>query len=1325
MGQGKGQLQFCARGMRPLSGRLALGAFALVACFAMLLFFGQPAHALLQHGHTFEGSFGEELGANKDKLNHPTAIAVNEASSGAGAGDIYVLDTGNNRVVRFGPNHEFLEAWGFGVETGAATYQRCSSNCRAGVAGFEEDQFAEPVAIAVDDAAGSPSKGDVYVVANDNVHHTVIDKFSASGTPVTKLVTGKDKKLVEGMVDGIAVDRSGDLWIDREDEESEFLLERYDNQEKNHVIGEAIQVELPGGGSGTGVLEPARPGLAVDSHDDVYVTYEVGGKDVAEVEEEEEEIGEREKARKKAHEELKHETPVPQCTLGPCVVAEYAVHEEEGTQEISTTQLASEVDGQNTTGLAVDLSTGAGADDLYLDHSKAVAAFTPGLTEKPNVLIQDFGAQQLQDAGGKGVAVDGEAGQVLVVDATSGLVDVFDPSPAAAPQVDPGSVGASNLTATSADLSAGVDADGADTHYRFQYDTSSFPDSSPSCSAEQGCVEVPAAPGTDVGQAFGAQKEIVHVGTLTPLTTYHFRVVAENEFAQGTNAVVSEERTLETLPSQLGAALPDGRAWELVTPSEKHGASVEPLEGIGGGITMSASGGNAITYMAAAPIGENEPEGNRSPERSQIVSARKSPGVWTTKDIAAPNANITIGVRSGLPREYRAFSQDLGLSIVAAPSEEVLSPLVTEPTVYRRNESVCVSAPEQCFEPLVTAENDTAGTHLAQGSAPAAGYRVATPDLQQVVFETEGVALTNEASGFSKGLYEWLEGKLVFLSMLPNKTPALTAFVGPVDEHAVRSTAISDDGSHVFWTNKENSQSHSLYVSNVSGGKTPSVESARIDERNTGAPTPILDPAAEFQTASADGAKVFFTDPQRLTTDATASEAGSNLVAPADLYVYEPGKPAGERLTDLSVDLKGGESAAVQGTILGASEDGSFVYFVANGVLASGAQPGNCRFESSANSRCNLYVVHNNGVSWEAPHFIAALSGADDPDWAGNARRPVYQLRGLTARISPNGEYAAFMSELPLTGYENIDQNSGAKDEEVFLYHYGAEHPVCASCNPSGARPTGVHDVEESGEGIGLLVDRAVIWLVEDGVEGSHWLAGNIPGWTANGNGKQSFVQSRYLSDSGRLFFDSSDSLVPRDVNKGKEDVYEYEPTGLGSCQHDNTEDGCVALLSSGESDHESAFLDASQNGDDAFFLTDSTLSPLDTDTAGDVYDARVCEGAGAEPCPTVQHTGSQPCSEEGCRPSSSGSSSAVMTPATAGGSSTGNIVPQSTVLHSKVTKPPTRAQLLTAALLKCHKIKHKKQRASCEKTARRRYGAVHKPANKPAKKSTKTGGKR
>jgi hypothetical protein len=52
--------------------------------------------------------------------------------------------------------------------------------------------------------------------------------------------------------------------------------------------------------------------------------------------------------------------------------------------------------------------------------------------------------------------------------------------------------------------------------------------------------------------------------------------------------------------------LPDGRQWELVSPPDKHGALVEPID-IYGLIESSPEGG-AFTYITSAPT-EAQPQG--------------------------------------------------------------------------------------------------------------------------------------------------------------------------------------------------------------------------------------------------------------------------------------------------------------------------------------------------------------------------------------------------------------------------------------------------------------------------------------------------------------------------------------------------------------------------------------------------------------------------------------------------------------------------------------------------------------------------------------------
>jgi hypothetical protein len=1215
-----------------------------LAVAAALLVCSPAALALSQRGHSFSSSFGEAVG-----LSGPSAVAVNELPGGEGAGDVYVLDSANNRVVRFGPapEHAFIEAWGWGVSDGAKAFEKCTSNCRAGIAGFGKGEFKDPVAIAVDNSGGGPSQGDVYVVANRTATKAVVDKFSPSGVLVHKLISKKEEKEeVEGMITGVAVSANGTVWVERESEAEEFVIDRFNNLVKNKPLGEPLELEVPN-------LEgprPVRPGFALDNQEHLYVTYEPGGKDLEEL----------------------TAAPEPICQHHQCLVAKLQLG---ATEPIP---LSLEVDEENSTGVAVDHSSETpSSNDVYVDNVTSIAALTPG-----GSLIQHFGSEQLQQ--GAGLAADAKTGEVLVADAAANRVDVYVPTPPGPPVVKVGSVSAAKVTSSSAELRATIDPTGADTHYRFQYGTQSC------ASAPAACIEAPSPPGGDVGQGFGDQTASVPIAGLSATTTYHVRVIAENQFAEGAAAVVSEESAFTTPSTSLGPVLPDGRAWEQVSPSNKHGAAVEPI-GLANGLVQASNDGRSLTYMTTAPVGENEPEGNRGPEKSQILSTR-GPGGWSSLNLNTPNARA-VGIREGLAREWQFFSSDFALGLVEPPSELPLSALAGEETIYLRHNLTCGSQPASCFEPLVTPANDTAESHIAN----ALTFRGATPDLRHVVFRSK-VPLTPGAP--ETGMYEWTAGQLQLVTVLPGGAPVgVESVLGGSAPGEMAATAISHDGSRIVYRTSGLAEGH-LYQRNVAKSET-----LQVDEPNTNAPTAGFHPIPDFKTASADGSKVFFTDTRRLTPDSTAGE-GPLLDPKQDLYVFEPEKPAGERLTDLSVDPNSGEAAAVQGEVLGASEDGSVVYFVANGVLAAGATPGNCRTGAPSGAACNLYVLHFEGNSWGKPRFIARLSGEDAPDW-GRPEGGEYILRVMTSRTTSDGHYLAFMSNRSLTGYNNVDENSGVRDEEVFLYTDGPEggHLVCASCNPSGAQPVGVLDTEESGEGLGLVVDRPEAWTL--GIEGiDPWLAANVPGWTDIGL-LETLYQSRYLLNDGRLFFNSSDSLVPRAQVKGKMNVYEYEPTGVGSCQTNNTQGGCVALISSGESEHESAFVDASESGNDVFFVTASKLSPRDIDTTYDVYDARVCQLPGFEPCVSQGSGTPRPCSNEACKPPASTPPGYGTPPsATVSGANTR----QSGVLSSKsmqTAKEPTRAQRLAAALKACRKkYKSKGKRTACEKSARKKYGA-------------------
>jgi hypothetical protein len=307
------------------------------------------------------------------------------------------------------------------------------------------------------------------------------------------------------------------------------------------------------------------------------------------------------------------------------------------------------------------------------------------------------------------------------------------------------------------------------------------------------------------------------------------------------------------------------------------------------------------------------------------------------------------------------------------------------------------------------------------------------------------------------------------------------------------------------------------------------------------------------------------------------------------------------------------------------------------------------------------------------------------------------------------------MSDEELTGYDNHDAASARLDEEVFLYHAPpgvgeAGTLICASCNPTGGRPHGVEfsDLEASGGHVGLAGGGSREWPP------SQWLAASVPSWTSN------LYQSRYLSDNGRLFFNSSDALVPQDTNE-TEDVYEYEPpagaeaAGSDTCSagaptYSPRSDGCIALISSGRSSEESSFLDASEDGDDVFFLTGAKLAPQDVDKALDVYDAHVCSASA--PCAAPPATKEATCEENDfCQATAEAPKG--QTPGSLSFEGPENLVPPVPV------KPPalTPAQELAKALKACKKDKHKSKRVSCEMRARKRFGP-----HKKAKKATRGG---
>ena len=1244
----------CA-GTSPGPARIA-AAVLLGALLVLLLVLPAPASALSRRGYEAGGSFAPAGGA---ALKAPTDIAVDEAS-----GDVYILDSGNNRVERFDSQGTFVKAWGWGVATGAKELQSCTSEseCKPGLAGHGKGELRHATSIAVDNSSG-PSRGDVYVEAvtpydevveghEQEYEYAVIDKFSSEGQLLEHTTKAGEEELEAPVA--LAVGPDGSLWVNYEE-----ILFRLSGAEGKGALA-LLEEHTPEFGTG--------PLLAVTSSRGFFIGHLLSGVQV---------VGELERA------------------LDP-------VRENDEP-------LVGAFDEEQTTGLAV----GEDGHELFLDHGSSVAFYDTATRRE----VQRLGEGSLSEAGAMALDERGGASHdvqtLYVLEPASGRVALFVPEAPGAPVVE--SEATAKVSDSAALLVATIDPRGYQTSYSFRFSTGALPPPQASCSASAtpACYETPSEP---LGGGFADRQAQQPVSGLPPSTSYHYAVLVHSALlSEGAPTIVQgPERTFTTQPAAPAGGLLDGREWELVSPPGKNGGSVYPLTGYGTTV-QAAESGQQITYGVSAAIQDSEegepeypPEGNRvdNIDHVQVVSTRGA-SRWNSTDI--DTRHETNEVEEGgvvfEGTEYQLFSTDLSLAELTTFGHTrleypPLSPLTTERTPYERTISrACKAspAPTSCFTPLVTASSVSAGVQFG-GTVR---FEAADESLRHVVLDS-GVRLTEEGpAGMAFYMYEWsaASGHLQLVASASNSQGGGDNGVGYGHHGAPRRLqhAVAANGRVVYHV-----QGH-LYLYDPSAG-----ESVQLDVGGTSRPL--------FRAADADGTRVFFTDESPLTPDSHAS-AGH-----PELFVCEA--PVAPKPSCTLHDLTSGAGPGDVLGVLGASDGGDVVYYAANAALAAGAKPGACREGVSAvreepaepngheeahqlAGTCNLYVQRYDGAAdgWQPPALIGRLSAEDQPDWT--------ITDFATARVSRSGDWLVFMSDRSLgsaSSYDTHNLTSDRADEEVYAYNGAAGSLSCVSCHPSGARPAGLLDETQSPEGQGPVVDR-------DGVWRERWLAGSVPSWNEWNGNEAGYYQPRYLSEGGRVFFNSPEALVPQDTN-GKEDVYEWEPAGAGSCTTGSESfvalsEGCLALLSSGTSSHEAAFMDASADGGDAYFVTAASLSPSDYDTTFDMYDAAVCGQPGTSACLPAPPGPAAPCLSAGsCR--TPGYTPGGASPlASAGLTGAGN-APQSGQLGVVETKP-TRRQKLARALKACRRMHNRHKRKRCEKAAHRRYGPS------PAKKSART----
>jgi hypothetical protein len=832
-----------------------------------------------------------------------------------------------------------------------------------------------------------------------------------------------------------------------------------------------------------------------------------------------------------------------------------------------------------------------------------------------------------------------------------------------APRID--STSATNLSSTFADLNAQIGPVGADTSYHFEYDTSAY------TNGEAHGISVP-IPNVDIGSGGptgGADASVLqHVGGLAPSTTYHFRAVAENEIEGKVETTLGLDSTFTTLP-QVTVGLPDGRAYELLTPPNK--GSAEDMFALpehelhffeNHDVGYPSVSGEEFLLETKAAFGAFAASGQNA-----YVFRRGSAG-WQMTPLASPS----LGVQSIISDVFDPsdFSQ-VGISDQVGSAVSSVGGGAHDVSLVGP-----VSGPYAIIhsEANVPMGNEVSGTILAGASR----------DLSRIVLESvdhavvPGSGAETQDPG-SRALYEWTGGEFTLASVNSNGSPFRCGALlgqGRIEEGS-RHNAVSADGSKIFFTapdpymggnfpqdgsggpgcwNSASANTPQLYMR--SGGST-----VEVSKPDAGVTDPTGRHPAVYAGASEDGSRVFFVTEAELTKD----DAG---IHDPELYEYDTETA---KLSRISAGESGDAVGNVH-TVPAISADGTAVYFTATGRLTTAAPE--ITGERGVASLVNLYRYD---TSTATTVYVATISSGDYPDNNVAAWWPGLGLFGEIARelslasnanwyTTPDGRYLLFATTNELVGYSTAE--ASPRDcprfdtqepvfghcDEVYRYDAADGNIVCVSCDPSGAPPT------------------------------SNAFFGHAAGPRGPAGGSV-----RAMSDDGSYaFFDTADALVPQDSN-GTSDVYEWH-------------NGHISLISSGHDAAPSYFLGASADGSNVFFGTHARLVPQDTDTAGDIYDARIC----TESDPCIKPPAGETAQCEGGACQTPPLFSLFQTPATNTLASSGNFMFE--------VKPPvklTNAQKLTKALKACGKMRTRGRKKKCEAEARRRYG-------KKAKKSAR-----
>lgn len=1212
-------------------------AFALSLAAICLFVLGLiPSAALASKTHLFDAAtstaFGSNPGAN--------GVAIDQSS-----GDVYVAQGQGNAVAKYSASGQAVTAFG---ENGLLSGPNPPS-----------EAFSGPYGLAVDQ-----SSHDLYVA---DLGHGFLDKFDSAGKLVEAFATkgqlgsGNSENFLPA---GIAVDpTNGDLYIT---DLVTGTVQKYDS------AGKAISAFGEGSGS---ISVPGANGVAVDSSGRLYVSTQ----------------------------------------------SQALSFSSEG-QPLATVD-----DGSNgpVQGLGVDPSN----DNLYATEQGQVAQF-----DSSGNLVSRFGAGHLGN--GFGVAVNEATGETYIGDNANGVVAAFGPLVTVPDAI---TREATSITPFSATLNGTADADGAAgaaCHFEYVSDTA-FQSEGGYNAPSTATAPCSTSPVTGTGPVS------VHadISALALNTAYHFRIAANNgtggdqQGADQTFATPTAVPSLSTDP----AANVTGESAELngsytgLGPSTDvhyffeygtdltygHKAPVSPadagslsgpqqvapvlIKGLEQGtvyhyrivasdsfgtttgpdrtlttlqqpsiVGFSSSNVAAESADLDAQIDPNGQDTSYHFEYGTTASYGQSAPV-PDEDIGAAEAPQSVsvhigGLQSGVTYHFRLVAHSAVGTTTSGDQTFEFTPAAC-PNAHQRQETGASSLPDCRAYELVSPTNSNGAFILAGGPLVQGEYLPA-----YVPNGWSGAANTATATAPSHLAYTGALGALSGAGDVPNAGLAngdqyvatrttdgwVSRYVGlPGDQ-------VQSDGGQ--WADLGMSKYISYEISdgregsdNVHGfGKPPLTNAPNLWDASGNHlgrwPTnlnsvPGLEEGISASEPSPDFSHFFFISSLQAATKGppatgpgpwvfdnntttgtvqiasklpngedipgavgfpgyagitkTISTDGSHLLMTTATGLYM-------RVNDaVTYEVSRGQSV----NYLGMTEDGSRVFFTTAATLTADDTDTSVDLYmwSEAGDRLTLLSAGNNGTgdtnscsaSWVPLCGVATISpiegeifsGASDNSLASHTAAVLFyspeQLdgnRGIAGQrnlyeylegdvhfiaslepqgpatrmqVSPNGAHVAFLTASRITSYDN------AGDNEMYLYDALSGQLRCASCNPSGQPPAS--SVKASQNGL-------------------------------------------FMTDDGRAFFSTDDSLVPRDTDQIG-DVYEFVDgrprlitPGTGALNVSPNRGG----IGAGGLDGVSA------DGTDVYFITlYSIVAEDENGTYTRIYDARSGGGFDFSPPPS------------------------------------------------------------------------------------------------------------